>query len=124
MRIRRKIDDQVKIQKALEENDVVTLWKEVAFIGYNRIPSVAERKLVFLRCYQDYDPDINDNFVAYYDKCIHYTSLLNWQKSTNPFKISDETRKRLEDRELWPDPENLFPDPKNRQEDICNKYAI
>ena len=124
MRIKRKIADQEKIQKALEEDDIHALWKEVMYIGYDRIPSVAERKLIFLRTYQEYDPEVNDNFVAYYDKCIHWTRLLNWQKLTNNFNISDVNRRRVETQNLWPDPGNLFPEPKNQQENVLNNFVV
>lgn len=124
MRIKRKIEDQAKIQKALEEDDIHALWKEVMYIGYDRIPSVAERKLIFLRTYQEYDPEVNDNFVAYYDRCIHWTRLLNWQKVTNHLNISDANKRRVETQNLWPDPDNLFPEPKNQQENVLNNFIV
>lgn len=49
--------DQEKIIKAINENDLVALWREVNPIGYKQVPSQHKRKLIFLKACDKFDPD-------------------------------------------------------------------
>lgn len=121
---RRSIKGQEEIQKALDDKDPFALWKLVMFVGYKKIPSINERKLIFLRTYKDFDESVNDNFIAYYSKCIHYTMLNNFKKVANPLSQDANAKNRLEKRNNWPTYENMFMAPQSQNENILSTFVF
>lgn len=121
---RRKIEGQEEIQEALDNKDIIRLWSLVRYIGYNRIPSTDERKLVFYRAYKNFDENVNDNFVAYYNKCIHYEMLNTYKRKISALSCDNRARKKIEDALTWPTYEDMLSLPKTQNENILSTFII
>lgn len=99
-------DDALKIAKAVEENDVVKLWHLVKYIGYSKVKDPDERKMVFLRAFQDFDPEVNNNFLYFYYTQLHFQGLNDFKVHTYKISGNKKSIKKLVSASAFPTEEN------------------
>lgn len=115
---------QEEIIKAIDEDKPMKLWSLVKFIGYQKMPSINERKLVFLGAYKSFDRNVNNNFVNYYNKCIMYQSLIDWKHTTSILTGNARAVKHHNDKNVWPVIGDKSQDAINQSEHILDNFML
>lgn len=102
-----------------EKNSERELWNQVKYIGYKKIPSMATRKLVFFKAYNNYDPEKNDCFVAYYSQYINYAASDIYRGRRGILTLTSRAWKAHERKSKWPTFEDK---PETQGENILSNF--
>ena len=116
------VKGQDDILEAIEEDNIVKLWKLVQHIGYKKIESDAERKLVFFRAYHDFDIEKCDNFVFFYNMCINNYYFGIVKRSCEIFTCNKRAREKYGNESLWPT--SIRSSYINQSEHILDKFVF
>lgn len=119
------VQGQDEILEAISEDNPMKLWHLVRYIGYKNMPSVHNRKLVFLRAYRDFDPDKNDNFVSFFYNCVKFQSMIDYKKKMSILTCDQSALKRKTDKSIWPVlGDNSNQNALNQNENILDRFIF
>lgn len=116
------VEDQKELFEAIYAGDHLKAWDIVKFAGYREMPSYQKRKLVFISAFKNFDPEINDNFIVYYMKKLHYANLEEWKRTSNPITNDKRALRDHIERQLWPTEDNE--EPINQNSNILRKFRF
>ena len=99
-----KVVGQDEILNAYHNGFIYKLWDLVKYIGFNKIKSPEERKLVFLQTCKNFNEEENDNFVHFYNNNLHFAMLNKYAETANPLtkdrRANKNQKKKVEDPSL------------------------
>lgn len=116
------LEGQENVIEALESGNLIRLWRELRYVGYNKVHSPRERELIMVHAYDTWDREKNTSFLAYYTLMLNYAAMNKYKDSTNLLRISKRALKRLNDQADWPTREGLTV--RNQSENICSTFTF
>lgn len=96
------------------------VWQQVKYVGWQRIPSLATRRLVFERAYESYDYDKNDCFVAYYSQMINYNAMDMYKSKRGILTLTSKAWAANDRKSKWPSKDDK---PETQGENIIQKFV-
>lgn len=67
-------NDQGYLIDALRKGDYKFVWEKVKYIGYQTVPNINTRCMIFYDIVEDFDYDANNNFIHFYKTRLKYHS--------------------------------------------------
>lgn len=71
-RKKKEANDQGEIIKALKNKEYNKVWEKLKYVGYGDEQNINRRFLIFKKACNDFNPDINNNFILFYKNYIKY----------------------------------------------------
>lgn len=65
-------NDQGEIIEAMKRGDRNFVWNKVKYVGYNNIPEIDERFMIFNKAFGSFNPYENNNFIMFYKTYLRY----------------------------------------------------
>lgn len=90
--------DQTPLIVAMDAGDYMFVWDKIKYVGYNIIPKINQRFLVFEFVCNDYDSSKNKNFLAYYKQQLRYKKSMFYDASyfTDDYRfVKDLIREKI-----------------------------
>lgn len=65
-------NDQGEIIENLKKKEFNAVWEKVRLVGFKEVPEINTRFIIFNKAAQNFDPNINNNFIMFYKNYLGY----------------------------------------------------